>query len=100
VGVHELMQNTDAKVLVALEFRILRTHVHDNIRMAGCSTRIILRHFSYNMRGQPREYQSRCLCFSKNVHFQYTSFLCLALKNNCTSLGLHVVDALKVSKQL
>jgi hypothetical protein len=45
VGVHELMQNTDAKVLVALEFRILRTHVHDNIRISGCSNRIILRHF-------------------------------------------------------
>jgi flavin reductase (DIM6/NTAB) family NADH-FMN oxidoreductase RutF len=40
MGIHELMQNVEAKALVALEVKVLRTHVHVAIRMAGHTKRI------------------------------------------------------------
>ena len=40
VGVHQMMQDTDAKAIIALEVKILRTYVHDDIRMAGKPNRI------------------------------------------------------------
>lgn len=40
VGVHELMQDTGVKRLLALEVKVLKTHVHDEIRMEGYENRI------------------------------------------------------------
>jgi flavin reductase (DIM6/NTAB) family NADH-FMN oxidoreductase RutF len=39
-GVYEMMQDADTKGFIALEVKVLRTHVHDNIRMAGHANRI------------------------------------------------------------
>lgn len=39
-GVYEMMQDQDAKGSIALEVRVLRTHVHENIRMVGYVNRI------------------------------------------------------------
>ena len=38
--VHEMMQETDRKTLLALEVRVLRTHIHGNIRMEGHANRV------------------------------------------------------------
>jgi flavin reductase (DIM6/NTAB) family NADH-FMN oxidoreductase RutF len=40
MGVHEMMQDLGTKALVALEVKILRTHVHEDIRMVGYANRI------------------------------------------------------------
>ena len=40
VGVHEMMQDADTKGFVALEVRVLRTHVHEEIRMEGFENRV------------------------------------------------------------
>jgi flavin reductase (DIM6/NTAB) family NADH-FMN oxidoreductase RutF len=42
VGVYEMMQDAEIKGFIALEVKVLRTHVHDNIRMAGHGNRITL----------------------------------------------------------
>lgn len=39
-GVYEMMQDAEMKGFIALEVKILRTHVHENIRMAGHANRI------------------------------------------------------------
>ncbi|KAE8340215.1 hypothetical protein BDV24DRAFT_164665 [Aspergillus arachidicola] len=39
-GVYEMMQDTEMKGLIALEVKVLRTHVHENIRMTGHANRI------------------------------------------------------------
>ncbi|KAJ5674200.1 hypothetical protein N7462_009639 [Penicillium macrosclerotiorum] len=39
-GVYEMMQDTGGRRLLALEVKILRTHVHEKIRMAGHANRI------------------------------------------------------------
>lgn len=39
-GVYEMMQDANTKGLIALEVKVLRTHVHNNIRMAGHANRI------------------------------------------------------------
>jgi hypothetical protein len=33
--VYEMMQEGDANEFIALEVKVLRTHIHENIRMAG-----------------------------------------------------------------
>ncbi|KAI5460630.1 hypothetical protein BGZ63DRAFT_357562 [Mariannaea sp. PMI_226] len=40
VGVHEMCQDVDAKTILALEVKILRTHVEENIRKVGHKNRI------------------------------------------------------------
>jgi flavin reductase (DIM6/NTAB) family NADH-FMN oxidoreductase RutF len=40
VGVHEMMQDADTKGFVALEVKVLRTHVHEVIRMEGFGNRV------------------------------------------------------------
>ncbi|TVY80341.1 Uncharacterized protein LSUE1_G005738 [Lachnellula suecica] len=40
MAVHGMQQDIDAKGFYALEFRVLRTHVHDDIRMEGHQNRI------------------------------------------------------------
>ncbi|KAH7407787.1 hypothetical protein BKA64DRAFT_775868 [Cadophora sp. MPI-SDFR-AT-0126] len=40
VGAHEMMQDTGAHPLLALEVKVLRTHVHEAIRMEGHDNRI------------------------------------------------------------
>lgn len=40
VEVHEMMQDADMKGFVGLEVRVLRTHVHEKIRMEGFEDRI------------------------------------------------------------
>lgn len=40
IGVHEMMQDTGNKGFIALEVKVLRTHVHDSIRMDGHKNRI------------------------------------------------------------
>jgi flavin reductase (DIM6/NTAB) family NADH-FMN oxidoreductase RutF len=40
VGVYELMQDADTKGFIALEVKVLRTHVHEDIRMDGWENRI------------------------------------------------------------
>lgn len=40
VGVHKMFQDLDSDMTLALEVKVLRTHVHDNIRMAGHRNRI------------------------------------------------------------
>ncbi|KNG87419.1 hypothetical protein ANOM_004039 [Aspergillus nomiae NRRL 13137] len=39
-GVYEMMQDAEMKGFIALEVQVTRTHVHDNIRMAGHANRI------------------------------------------------------------
>ncbi|OJJ05986.1 hypothetical protein ASPVEDRAFT_45412 [Aspergillus versicolor CBS 583.65] len=39
-AVHEMMQDVDGKPLLALEVKVLRTHIHGNIRMQGHANRI------------------------------------------------------------
>lgn len=39
-AVHEMMQDVDGKTLLALEVKVLRTHIHGNIRMQGHANRI------------------------------------------------------------
>ncbi|OJJ56741.1 hypothetical protein ASPSYDRAFT_1182461 [Aspergillus sydowii CBS 593.65] len=39
-NVHEMMQDTNGKTLLALEVKVLRTHIHGNIRMEGHANRI------------------------------------------------------------
>lgn len=39
-GVYETMQDVDAQGFLALEVKVLRTHVHEDIRMAGHANRI------------------------------------------------------------
>ncbi|RSL75737.1 hypothetical protein CEP52_014007 [Fusarium oligoseptatum] len=39
-GVYEMMQDTETEGFIALEVKVLRTHVHENIRMAGHANRI------------------------------------------------------------
>ncbi|KAJ5642840.1 hypothetical protein N7490_006840 [Penicillium lividum] len=39
-GVYEMMQDAEMKGFIALEVQVLRTHVHENIRMAGHVNRI------------------------------------------------------------
>jgi flavin reductase (DIM6/NTAB) family NADH-FMN oxidoreductase RutF len=40
IGVYEMMQDTDTKGFIALEVKVLRTHVHEEIRMQGQKNRI------------------------------------------------------------
>jgi hypothetical protein len=40
IGVYEMMQDTDTKGSIALEVKVLRTHVHEEIRMQGQKNRI------------------------------------------------------------
>lgn len=40
VGVYEMMQDSDAKGFIALEVKVLRTHVHEDIGMEGWKNRI------------------------------------------------------------
>ncbi|KAG9234009.1 hypothetical protein BJ875DRAFT_424736 [Amylocarpus encephaloides] len=40
VGVHEMMKDTDTEGFVALEVKVLRTHVHEDIQMEGVENRI------------------------------------------------------------
>lgn len=40
VGVHEMMQDTNTKGFLALEVKVLRTHVHEEIRMEGRENRV------------------------------------------------------------
>jgi len=40
VGVYEMMQDADTKGFIALEVKVLRTHVHEEIRMDGKENRI------------------------------------------------------------
>jgi flavin reductase (DIM6/NTAB) family NADH-FMN oxidoreductase RutF len=40
VGVYEMMQDADMKGFIALEVKVLRTHVHEGIRMEGFENRI------------------------------------------------------------
>jgi flavin reductase (DIM6/NTAB) family NADH-FMN oxidoreductase RutF len=40
VGVYEMMQDADMKGFIALEVKVLRTHVHESIRMEGFENRI------------------------------------------------------------
>ncbi|KAF2673818.1 hypothetical protein BT63DRAFT_368279 [Microthyrium microscopicum] len=40
VGVHEMMQDVEGEVLFAMEIKVLRTHVHENIRKSGTKNRI------------------------------------------------------------
>jgi flavin reductase (DIM6/NTAB) family NADH-FMN oxidoreductase RutF len=40
VGVYEMMHDADTKGFVALEVKVLRTHVHEEIRMEGLENRI------------------------------------------------------------
>lgn len=40
VGVYEMMQDADTKGFIALEVKVLRTHVHEEIRMEGFENRI------------------------------------------------------------
>jgi flavin reductase (DIM6/NTAB) family NADH-FMN oxidoreductase RutF len=40
IGVYEMMQDTDTKGFSALEVKVLRTHVHEEIRMQGQQNRI------------------------------------------------------------
>jgi flavin reductase (DIM6/NTAB) family NADH-FMN oxidoreductase RutF len=40
VGVHEMMKDTDTKEFLALEVKVLRTHVHETIKMEGWDNRI------------------------------------------------------------
>lgn len=40
VGLHEMMQDVDATGFKAFEVRVLRTHVHEEIRMNGTENRI------------------------------------------------------------
>ena len=40
VGVYEMMQDADMKGFIALEVKVLRTHVHEAIRMEGFENRI------------------------------------------------------------
>lgn len=39
-GVYEMMQDAEMKGFIALEVKVLRTHVHEHIRMAGHANRI------------------------------------------------------------
>ncbi|KAE8377063.1 hypothetical protein BDV26DRAFT_293492 [Aspergillus bertholletiae] len=39
-GVYEMVQDAENKGFIALEVQVLRTHVHENIRMAGHANRI------------------------------------------------------------
>lgn len=39
-GVYEMMQDADTKGFIALEVKVLRTHVHETIRMSGHANRI------------------------------------------------------------
>ncbi|KAJ6093115.1 hypothetical protein N7486_008404 [Penicillium sp. IBT 16267x] len=39
-GVYEMMQDAEMKGFIALEVKVLRTHVHENIRMSGHANRI------------------------------------------------------------
>lgn len=39
IGVYEMMQDTDTKGFIALEVKVLRTHVHEEIRMQGQKNR-------------------------------------------------------------
>lgn len=39
-SVHEMMQDVDGSSLLALEVKVLRTHIHGNIRMEGHANRI------------------------------------------------------------
>lgn len=39
-GVYEMMQDAEGEGFLALEVKVLRTHVHENIRMAGHANRI------------------------------------------------------------
>jgi hypothetical protein len=38
--VHEMMQDADTKGFLALEVKVLRTHVHEGIRMEGFENRV------------------------------------------------------------
>jgi flavin reductase (DIM6/NTAB) family NADH-FMN oxidoreductase RutF len=40
VGVYEMMQDADMKGFIALEVKVLRTHIHEDIRMEGFENRI------------------------------------------------------------
>lgn len=40
VGVYEMMQDVDTKGFIALEVKVLRTHVHEDIRLDGHKNRI------------------------------------------------------------
>jgi flavin reductase (DIM6/NTAB) family NADH-FMN oxidoreductase RutF len=40
IGVYEMMQDTDTKSFIALEVKVLRTHVHEEIRMQDQKNRI------------------------------------------------------------
>ncbi|KAF2007033.1 hypothetical protein P154DRAFT_597488 [Amniculicola lignicola CBS 123094] len=40
IGVHEMMQDVEARGFLAFELKILRTHVHEEIRMEGYGNRI------------------------------------------------------------
>jgi len=40
VGVYEMMQDADTKGFIALEVKVLRNHVHEQIRMEGFENRV------------------------------------------------------------
>ena len=40
IGVHEMCRDSDHNELLALEVKVLRTHVHENIKMAGHKNRV------------------------------------------------------------